>query len=1156
MERQPLNGSRDGESHSTTVAESGYDITTQKDHLQTLVESYHHSDDPDILEEIIQASRKALKASAEDDAKLLHTLAWSLSTKYTEGIRSFEDLQEAIRLERRAIEALPADSLDRQEYSYYLGLELGDSFHHTGKVADLDEALYLIKTSLDQLPEGDPMKLPHLANLGILFKERYAQLGDQDDFVKACEGLETAIANWSGDKDTQATWLERLGSVYDTRYRNLGKLEDLETVIRLWRESLSTTTDRYGKDKVIRQLQLANTLHYYYDTKRSLSHLHEAIGLTREALATTSEDDPEWLNRTRFLNIRMFLLYHETGEVTDLEEAIDIVESFLEKADEHHPHWHEQLSDHSLYLDSLSDRTGDLSHLAHLEKAILSGRSRLKAVPKNATEGLVVLHNLVAVLSKRSAVTRSLVDLEEAITYARAALDLTPDGHSERWIQLHTLGYLFLERFVTDQDRFSDLDTAISLSREALVSCPRNHQDVDATLSQLASALDRRHDMRGSSQDLEEGIRISREAISIMGKPGVGQPSAIITLGNLLQKRFNAGGPLDDINEAIDVCERTLDSIPEDSPFRTNLWCKLGDLFCSKLSKEWSTSDAEEAVRSYRSAVNHPTGRTLNRIAAAASVMPMCWSDEEVYEIGSTAIDLIPNIAAAKSLEAADRQHLLSYARGLAAAVTGAAIRLDKDPYEALAILEKGHGVLGSSLVEMRTDLKELQQDFPLLAKKFVRLREELESSSASHLGDGYQPEGDDEGFRRRKAANSLDDLIGEIRQKPGFEGFLGRLTSEQIAEAATYGPIVIVNSSWHSSEIGCEGIIIDQENLTSMVFNNLDDGYMMEQDKGFDFGTVESLEKLWDNITGPVLEILGFTETPSDLQEWPHVWWICTGPLSRYPLHASGRHRERSGNTVMDRVISSYTPSLKALLHGRRHRDVTVGQAEALLIEMEYTTGQARLPQASAEIKVVSEICESMAIRPVSLSQSKQDYLACLRTAKIFHFAGHGYTNSGNPSKSHLCLSDSSDPLTVGDVLKLNLHEKSPFLAYLSACSTGQVDNDKFTDESIHLISAFQLAGFRHVIGTLWKVKDKHCVDVARITYEAIRDGGMTDESVCQGLHKATRILRDLWLEGMEEKKEERLRAGEKGMRDVIPCEDDEQLAPAYWVPYVHFGV
>ena len=258
-----------------------------------------------------------------------------------------------------------------------------------------------------------------------------------------------------------------------------------------------------------------------------------------------------------------------------------------------------------------------------------------------------------------------------------------------------------------------------------------------------------------------------------------------------------------------------------------------------------------------------------------------------------------------------------------------------------------------------------------------------------------------------------------------------------------------------------------------------------------------------------------------------------------------------------MDRVVSSYAPSVKALVHGRRRRKMPEGPAQALLVAVDSAQNQAPLPKARQEVDLVSKICESMKVKVITSGSDKQDTLGQLRSSKIFHFAGHGYTDKTNASKSHLCFSNASDPLTVANLLQLNLHEESPFLAYLSACSTGCVQDEQFLDESIHLISACQLAGFRHIIGTLWKVQDEHCVDVARITYETIKEGGMTDDSVCRGLHRATRAMRDIWLDSMEEDGNPALRAlrGEREVRDIISCEDDEP-APAYWVPYVHYGV
>ncbi|KAL4981558.1 hypothetical protein BDW68DRAFT_183374 [Aspergillus falconensis] len=69
----------------------------------------------------------------------------------------------------------------------------------------------------------------------------------------------------------------------------------------------------------------------------------------------------------------------------------------------------------------------------------------------------------------------------------------------------------------------------------------------------------------------------------------------------------------------------------------------------------------------------------------------------------------------------------------------------------------------------------------------------------------------------------------------------------------------------------------------------------------------------------------------------------------------------------------------------------------------------------------------------------------------------------------------------TVTSLLETNICEHSPFLAYLSARGTGQIKDERFIDESIHLIRAFQLAGFRHVIGTLWNVNAETCMYMAR---------------------------------------------------------------------------
>jgi CHAT domain-containing protein len=59
------------------------------------------------------------------------------------------------------------------------------------------------------------------------------------------------------------------------------------------------------------------------------------------------------------------------------------------------------------------------------------------------------------------------------------------------------------------------------------------------------------------------------------------------------------------------------------------------------------------------------------------------------------------------------------------------------------------------------------------------------------------------------------------------------------------------------------------------------------------------------------------------------------------------------------------------------------------------------------------------------------------------------------------------ADPLSVGDISQLRVDNAR--IAFLSACSTAKNNAQApLADEVIHLASAFQVAGFPHVIGSL----------------------------------------------------------------------------------------
>ncbi|CAH0057206.1 unnamed protein product [Clonostachys solani] len=227
--------------------------------------------------------------------------------------------------------------------------------------------------------------------------------------------------------------------------------------------------------------------------------------------------------------------------------------------------------------------------------------------------------------------------------------------------------------------------------------------------------------------------------------------------------------------------------------------------------------------------------------------------------------------------------------------------------------------------------------------------------------------------------------------------------------------------------------------------------------------------------------------------------------------MSIAGRYAQGSTETVLDRVMSSYASSIKGLIYGRLHRldkPTRPPSGHAILVAMRKTPDLSMngiLPFAAAEVEMLNDLCPSLRLKPIKPTLRKEDVLKHLHSCRIFHFAGHGRSDPMEPSQSCLLLEDwKTKPLTVGDLRDHKLQENPPFLGYLSACSTGANEADRLADEGIHLVSAFQLAGFRHVVGTLWEVSDKHCVDVTRVLYETMRTGAMSE------LEEAIRMTED----------------------------------------------
>ncbi|CAG7555675.1 unnamed protein product [Fusarium equiseti] len=682
-----------------------------------------------------------------------------------------------------------------------------------------------------------------------------------------------------------------------------------------------------------------------------------------------------------------------------------------------------------------------------------------------------------------------------------------------------------------------------------------NEQDWPALMKSFGDHLDTRHGITGSFDDLNEAIDVYAKASDSVDLDHAFKATILEALGVLLRERFEKTASTEDLSRSVSALRYAVNSCPLDSPGRPKLLNNLANSLgkrseripCSEARPDLSEKAAQRVSRpSKRIACPHDLDDAIE--VANESVQT---SQDDTSEVAGQLRTLSMWLSKRGSSDIAVPGDLDRALESGLKALDGCPKDDQKrwEYYNHVGICFWYRSERDKSVDDMDSAIKyaalslDLESKHKELARKFVALRDALDSATAqASLPVSLENLSSTEAKSKlqREAGKEFKELINRIRCEPGFEKFLMPPAMEDLKATAQDGTIIVVNLSEYRSD----AFLINHESIRLVKLPNLNKKEA-EKRASEKRTSKELLKWLWDVICCPILEELGFAETPSN-DDWPRVWWIPTGILSQLPLHAAGCYGSGRGESVLDRVMSSYASSIRTLQHGRQNSANQVSR-QALFVAMSTTPDLQRdgtLPFASDEISILQDLCPSMDMTPVVPPRNKASILQHLKDCKVFHFAGHG-KSSQEPADSQLLLEDwNTDPLTVKVLRDSRLQDNPPFLAYLSACSTSATDIPFLADEGVHLVSALQLAGFRHVVGTLWEVHDKYCVEVAKVLYETLAKEGMTDVAVCRGLHRAQRALRDRHVEQGESRNAKLLRKKTKGPLDNT-----------YWIPYVHFG-
>ncbi|KAK7712431.1 hypothetical protein SLS64_004815 [Diaporthe eres] len=889
-----------------------------------------------------------------------------------------------------------------------------------------------------------------------------------------------------------------LRRLYKSRFEQSHDTKDIDSVVGLTR----MLAEMAHIDDPLRSCKfhhLSQDLYQHFKHSKNLAKLDEAIAAASFAVNMTPADHGHMVEHLVAQGQLLDRRFQETNQLEDIDEAIDIAKRVLKATTEDDPKRAHRLHQHGERLGGRSGRTG---LMPDLHQAIEEIMKSIEITPMDDPDRSGPLNCLAIWFGRRFEILGSSNDLKQAIKNAQEAVEITAPGHPRYGMNSNTLANLLGLQFARTRDP-RVLAEAIQAAEAALNECPEDSDERPCRLHGLSELLETRYEHQKSLEDLERAIENATISATSTPEGHSHQSVHLDGYAKLLERRFLRDGVRADLDKAINSSRRAVEATPANHLHAADLLGTLGLLLKRRHELLQDLNDFEESLSCFRKSWECTNASPSIRIQAAKNAAELLaaqlnWAESS--DLLQSAVELIP-LVSPRSLDHVDKQYALGELSGLASRAAAAVLNHSNCAYDALKLLELGRNVIGGHLLEMRNNdvfaLGELDEE---LAKRFVSLRDELDAVVT--MGSDEKPFAWEARNRRRERADQeFREVIEKIRTRPGFANFLKPPTAEDIRAAASQGPIVVVNASPYR----CDAFIIEAQQIRSLRLDGVTIHDIMANVERLRTTRLPSvLEWSWAAIACPILTALSFNQPVLD-DKWSRLWWVLTGPLSHLPMHAAGRHDQGHRETVLDRVISSYASSVKSILYDRKRRvRNAVGNTpgNAVLISMSNTPGHSPLQFTAPEIAEVKSICPSLNLNAVTPTLRKDDVLRHLSLCETFHFAGHGMSDPSEPSKSSLYLDDwQSNPLTVGDLRELKLRETAPWLGYLSACSTGEIRAEKLVDETIHLVSAYQLAGFRHVVGTLWEVSDEYCVDMAKAFYEELRGHDRTDFA-WQGWH------------------------------------------------------
>ncbi|WP_343448518.1 CHAT domain-containing protein [Micromonospora oryzae] len=959
---------------------------------------------------------------------------------------------------------------------------------HAGDPALLDAAVHAADQALSSGQLG--------GDLGWLLETRAGcaairgrQHGDPADITAAVAFVERALAVASGP-DERGLRMQMAGVLHQELFVLTGDEADLARALDWIDQAIDQATPG-SSERTHRRLMRAGVLAHRFRVYRRTADIDEAIGLYLGGHSAEHVGGLGSALHDRFV---------ATGDLADLDEAVAALREAARR---------EQDVRTVLGL-ALADRfsvTGDSGDLAEAVGLFRAAHTRIDVPHPGGDQ----CRHLAGALLTAFGRTRSDDDLRQALACARA---VTAAADPAARAGAH--GALLLARTLGAAAAVWDRPADLTEARTLLLG--------------LLGQDDLPDDVRGTALLLQAEFEAGQHRTV---------PMDIAVTMRLAELTRSARGLLR--TTSVDWVEATL-----------RLGSHLGDIGLRSADPAAQT----EAARLFGEVVGHAAARPAHRREAAMSAGRLALRANPPDLARSLAnyrlaVDLTADVA--HGLADPDRQLLAGSVASLPTEAASAALEAG-DAALALELSERARFLSWGAALRRRHALAELARIDPDLASRIEAMTRQLDRLARvrpaaeprrwwERPDDVVEPASE----LRSRVRRVLAELLDQARALLGRDLFGGPATLAELRQSVGAGAAVLVNVSLQR----CDALLVDAAGLRAVPLPRLTlhaaasmaQQYIQAVQQYAEAlsgpagnsrmpmwraqeAMSEVLAWLWETTAEPVLTALGHSSASEG--EPPRVWWCLTGPLTMLPIHAAQRGHG-SPDAVLERVVSSYTLTLThlSLSAGRTPTRAGVTDERPCVITIAQPPGLPPLVGPERQARRLDELLDPVPVRLDGREVTRDRLLQALGSHRIVHIAGHGHQDVSEPLRGGVAASDGA--MTFQDVAA---HPVGADLVFLDACHTA-IGGTDVLNEGIHVASALQLAGGRHVIATLWQVVDHDLVTlpgeeefVTAVYRDLAPEGTVLVDRAPYALHQALRRWR-------------RERPSDVGA----------------WAPYLHYG-